>query len=165
MTDQTEFITIFRSGDHSAEAEATEIRERLAQAGINAIVLGDDAPGVIEGTWEVRVAVSEQNRAEALLAALEQQQAEDQEEVSEEALSHELDFVNVFVSQDPDAEMEAVALQTALKANGIPAIVIGSAQFPSLPFEVRVPKSRLDDALALIADANQSGASVEGERA
>lgn len=164
MTDQSEFITVFRSGDPSAEADATDVRDRLAYAGINAILLGDDAPGVVEGTWEVRVPTSDQVRAEAIVAA-RPQEPEDEDEVPEEGLSHDLDFVTIFSSQAHDAEMEAISLRSVLEANGIPCVVIGSSQFPSLPFEVRVPKSRLLEAQNLVDEARQSGAFVDGEGA
>ena len=38
-----EFITVFRSGDPTAQQDAENARERLAKGGIRAIVLGDDA--------------------------------------------------------------------------------------------------------------------------
>ena len=63
------------------------------------------------------------------------------------------------------AEIEAILIQTILESNGIPCVVVGSAQYPSLGFEVRVPKSRLDEARAAVDEARQSGAAVEGESA
>jgi hypothetical protein len=164
MTDQTEFITVFRSGDNSAEADATAARDGLTQAGIQAILVGADTPGVVEGTWEVRVPAADQARAEAILA-VEPAEPEDESEVDEEGQSHDLDFVNVFASRANDAEMEALSIQSFLEASGIPCAVIGSAQFPSLGFEVRVPKSRLEEAQTLVEEARQSGAEVEGESA
>jgi len=35
--------------------------------------------------------------------------------------------------------MEATQIRSVLDASGIPCVVIGSSQIPSLPFEVRVP--------------------------
>jgi hypothetical protein len=35
--------------------------------------------------------------------------------------------------------------------------VVGSAQIPSLPFEVRVPKSRLEEASSLLEEARETG--------
>jgi hypothetical protein len=164
MTDQTEFITVFRSADNSAEADATAARDELIQAGIQAVLLGADTPGVVEGSWEVRVPAASQFDAEALLA-VEEPEPEDESEVPEEGLSHDLDFVNVFASNANDAEMEAISIQSILEASGIPTTVIGSAQFPSLGFEVRVPKTRLEEAQTLVSEARQSGAEVEGESA
>jgi hypothetical protein len=164
MAEEAEFVTVFRSGDSSAEEDAIEARERLAQAGINAVVLGDDAPGVIEGTSEVRVPAPDQARAEAILAT-PTAAPEDEDEVTEEGLSHDLDFVSIFSSQGPEADMEAISIHSLLEASGIPSTVIGSAQFPSLPFEVRVPKSRAEEARTLIEEARQSGPAVDSESA
>lgn len=160
MPDNAEFITVFRSADPTAEQDAADARARLAEAGIDAIVLGDDAPGVVEGTWEVRVSPSDQARADAVLAE-PTPKPEDEDEVSEEGMSHDLDFVSIFSAQGIEAEMEAISIQSVLEANGIPCTVIGSAQIPSLPFEVRVPKSRLEEARSLLEEVRQAGAEAE----
>ena len=121
------------------------------------IVLGDDTPGVIEGSWEVRVAPADRERAEAIAAA-PPPEPEDESEVSDRALTHDLDFVPVFRNQTHDAEMEAISIQSLLEANGIPCVLVGSSSFPSLPFEVRVPKSRLEEAKSLLEEIKQSAA-------
>jgi hypothetical protein len=157
MPDNSEFITVLRSADPTAERDAADARQRLAAAGIDAILLGDDAPGVVEGTWEVRVAPSDQARAEAVLGAVPPE-PDDEDEVSVQGQSHDLDFVSIFSAQGIEAEMEAISIQSVLEANGIPCTVIGSAQIPSLPFEVRVPKSRLEEARGLLEEVRQAGA-------
>src|SRR5262245_3363427 len=162
MPNPNEFTTVFRSADPSAEDDAGGARERLAQAGINAVMLGDDAPGVVEGTWEVRVPESDRARAEEILAAAPTE-PEDEAQVPEEALSHDLDFVSIYSSQGAEAEMEAISIKSLLEASGIPAILIGSLQFPSLPFEVRVPRSRADEAQALLEEAQRAGAGADAE--
>jgi hypothetical protein len=164
MTDENALITVFRSGDPSAEADATAARDCLTQAGIQAVLLSDDTPGVIEGTWEVRVPPSDRTRAEAILES-QACEPEDDQQVPQEGLSHDLDFVSFFGSQAADSEMEAIMIQSILESNDIPCIVVGSAQYPSLGFEVRVPKSRLKEAVAAVEAARQSGATVEGESA
>ena len=63
----------------------------------------------------------------------------------------------------PEAEMEALSIQSLLESSGIPASLIGSMQFPSLPFEVRVPKSRAEEARALLEDAQRASAGADGE--
>src|SRR6266568_1030250 len=68
MHERTEYVIVFRSGDSTAETDAADVAARLAEEGIDPIVLGDDEPGVIEGTWEVRVPLADQARAEAILA-------------------------------------------------------------------------------------------------
>jgi hypothetical protein len=161
MTGSSDFITVFRSAEPDAKADAECAQQRLAQAGIRSIVVGDETPGVVEGTYEVRVAASDQAKAEAILA-VPAPEPEDEEEVPEAGLSRDLDFVPIFSSQAMGAEVEAISLQTILESAGIPTILVGSSQFPSLPFEVRVPKSRLEEAITLV-EAAQSGAAVEGE--
>ena len=156
MPDQDSFITVFRSADTSAEQDASVTRERLAEAGIDAIVVGDDAPGVVEGAWEVRVPGADRARAEAIVAAAPPPE-EDEEEVTGHGQSHDLDFVAIFRAQGIEAEMEAISIQSVLEANGIPCTVVGSAQIPSLPFEVRVPKSRLEEASGLLEEVRQAG--------
>jgi hypothetical protein len=59
MADQTERITVFRSGDQNAEEDANTACERLIEQGMDAIVVGDDDPSVIDGTWEVRVPLAD----------------------------------------------------------------------------------------------------------
>ena len=164
MTEETEFITVFRSGDPSAEGDATAAREFLTQAGIQAILLADDAPGVIEGTWEVRVPPSDRARAEAILEA-RPSEPEDESQVPTEGLSHNLDFVTLFSSPASGAESEAVLIQSILESNGIPCVMISGSQYPSFGFEVRVPKSRLEEAVALVEESRQSGAAVDSEGA
>ena len=163
MPDQPKLVTVFHSADHSAEDEAIAIHDRLVEAGIEAVVLDDDAPGVVEGTWEVRVPAADIPRAEAIVGA-PLPAPEDESEVDEEGQSHDLDFVPIFSGQSPEAEMEAISIRSVLEANGIPCVVIGSQQIPSLPFEVRVPKSRLEDARALLEEA-QSGSATDSEGA
>src|SRR5439155_7399074 len=80
MARDSELITVFRSADHSAEEDAAEIRDRLMEAGIDAVVLDDDTPGVVEGTWEVRVPAADQARAEKI-ASTPPPESEDEDEV------------------------------------------------------------------------------------
>ncbi|MCC6858450.1 MAG: hypothetical protein ACE141_18775 [Bryobacteraceae bacterium] len=154
MTPQGEFVTVFRSGDPDADAQAAAARERLASAGLAAVVVGDDAPGVVVGTREVRVPAEEAARAEELLAASEPV-PEDEFQVTD--TSHDLDLLPVFSSQNRDAEMEANAVAGILEASGISAVVVGSPQIPVVPFEVRVPRVRLEEARRVIVEAREAG--------
>ena len=141
-------------------AAIADISMQLNQAGIRAIVLGDDAPGVVEGTWEVRVPEQDEDRATAIVEA-PRPEPENEDEVADQGLSHDLDFVPVFRGQGAEAEMEAISIRSLLESGDIPCVVIGSAQIPSLPFEVRVPKSRLEEANGLLESARQSGSAEE----
>jgi len=157
MAQKSELITVFRSAETDAKTDAAEVQERLSQAGIQSVVVDDDTPGVVEGSWEVRVAPEDRERAEAIASAAPPE-PEDEVEVSDAALGHDLDFVPLFRSQKHDAEMEAISIQSVLEANGIPCMLVGSSSFPSLPFEVRVPKTRLEEAKNLLAEIEQSAA-------
>lgn len=81
--------------------------------------------------------------------------------------SHELDMVPLFSSSNVDAEMEANAIHSLLEANEIPSFVVGTAQIPSLEFQVQVPRSRLAEAERILAEAEEAGpsAALEAERA
>jgi hypothetical protein len=160
MPDQNALVTVYRSADSSAEDDARDVQARLMQAGIRAIVVGDDPAGVVEGSWEVRVPAQEVARATAIVDT-PQPEPEDEDEVPTKGLSHDLDFVPVFSDQGIEAEMEAISIRSLLEANGIPSVMIGSSQIPSLPFEVRVPKSRLEEAKNLLESARQSEPSGE----
>jgi len=71
--------------------------------------------------------------------------------------SHDLDLVTAFASDAHNAEMLALEIQSLLEAQDIPTLLVSGSQLPSLPFEVRVPRARLEEALAVIAAAEQAG--------
>jgi hypothetical protein len=81
--------------------------------------------------------------------------------------SEDFDLVSVFSSDEHNAEMQVQAVQNVLEAGGIPAVIVGSGVLPNLPFEVRVPSSRLEEAQKLIADSEAAGpaGAEEAERA
>jgi len=81
--------------------------------------------------------------------------------------SDDLDLVTVFSSDKHTSEMEATAIQSILEAGGVSSVIVGTGVIPSLPFEVRVPRSRLEEALRLIAESEAAGprAAEEAERA
>ena len=80
--------------------------------------------------------------------------------------SHDLDMVPVFVSDAHNAEMLAVGMRSILEAQGIPSVLVSGSPFPSLPFEVRVPRARLEEAHAALEAAAEAGpaAAEEAER-
>ncbi|MBI3684256.1 MAG: DUF2007 domain-containing protein [Acidobacteria bacterium] len=81
--------------------------------------------------------------------------------------SHELDLETVFEAVGTEAEIAAMAVQSMLDANGIPAVLIGTSTMPNLPFEVRVPHDHIEEARRQIAEAEAAGpaAAEEAERA
>ena len=81
--------------------------------------------------------------------------------------SHALDLVTLFSSSNHDAEMEANAIHGVLEANGIPSLVVGTPQIPSLEFQVQVPMAHIEEAGRVLSEAREAGptAAVEAERA
>ena len=71
--------------------------------------------------------------------------------------SHNLDLVAVFHAEGHAAEMEAIGIKAILDAAEIPAVLEGTSTIPSLPFEVQVPRERLDEAQRVIEEAKQAG--------
>jgi hypothetical protein len=80
--------------------------------------------------------------------------------------SHDLDMETVFASDAHNAEMLATGVRSILEAQEIPSILVSGSQFPSLPFEVRVPRARLEEARAALQAAEEAGpaAAEEAER-
>jgi hypothetical protein len=81
--------------------------------------------------------------------------------------SHELDMVVLFKASGHDAEMQVMAINTLLEANGISSAVVGTSTIPSLEFQVQVPRADLAEARRLLAEAQAAGpeAADEAERA
>ena len=81
--------------------------------------------------------------------------------------SAKFDMVTLFSSSNHDAEMEANSIHGLLESEGIPSMVVGSAQLPVLEFQVQVPQVHLEEAERVLAEAKAAGpsAAVEAERA
>ncbi len=159
MAAENELVTVFRSADADAEEQASILREMLANAEIPAEVFDDSAPGVPEGAFEVRVPRPRQEEAERLVDS-------PRGKAEQVDVSHDLDMVPVFVSDSANAEMIALEVRSLLDAQEIPSVLVSGSMFPNLPFEVRVPKTYLDDARRAIAAAEEAGpaAAEEAER-
>jgi hypothetical protein len=81
--------------------------------------------------------------------------------------SSDLDMVTLYDAPIVDAEMEADMIQGVLESNGVPCILVRNSILPSLGFEVKVPRDRVEEAGRLIAEAKAAGpeAAAEAERA
>jgi len=156
---ETDLVIVYRSADMNAEQDAAAIRNLLVKNGLDAQLFDDSAPGVIEGTWEVRVPRAEQSQAEALVLQV------DQDDPGKVDPSHELDMVTIAELQGTTAEMEAIAIQSILDANGISAVLVGSSTLPTFSFAVQVPKDDVDRARAAIAEAQAAGPAAAAEAA
>lgn len=157
-----EMVTVFRSAEDGAQDEAANIVEMLAEAGLNAMLLTEEYPGVLPGSVEVRVPQTEEEQALDLIDAQAGQTIEG-------SASHGFDLVELYRGAGTSGEVEAVSIRAVLDANHIPSVLIGSTQMPNLPFRVMVPQvfaeaaqQVLDEAVAAgpaAADAAGGGAS------
>jgi len=162
MTDNIEMVTVFRSADVTAREDAEEISQILAAEGIENSVVDGRTAGVIAGSVEVRVAASLSDRADSIVAA-----AQVEGDMADTDPSSVLDPVTIFRSAGTNVEMQAIAIEGMLRANGIQSIRVGTPSIPSLPFEIRVAKDQVERAQQLIAEAEAVGgvAAYEEERA
>ena len=157
MEQENALLTVFRSAESSAEEECSDIRAFLADNNIVATVAGDDTQEVVAGTFEVRVAAGDADRALQLISEMPV-------EAEPADPSHERDLVSIYRSEaTPLAEMEAMSLKAILESNDISAFVVGGAMMPNLPFEVRVALEDEERARAVIADAAAAGPAAADE--
>jgi aryl-alcohol dehydrogenase-like predicted oxidoreductase len=138
--------------DSSASEDAQNILDALNEAGIEGVVLDEDAPGVLEGTWEVRVAPEYESRALTLIEALNQP-----EPAPEGDPSADLNLVTIFTGMGTTAEIEALSIQAVLQSNGIDAVIEGASELPNLPFRVKVAQIDRERAEAALAEARAAG--------
>jgi hypothetical protein len=145
--------------DADAKEDAGSIVELLTDAGIQAVLRDDSAPGVPEGVFEVQVPAPDGARAEELIA--ENPLPGEAEEVDP---SSDLDLETV---ASATSEMEAMSIKNLLESNDIATVLVGDSVLPNLAFQVRVAHDQADHARALIADAEKVGpaSAEEGERA
>lgn len=94
----------------------------------------------------------------------------DEDEQPEEGsvdTSHELDLVSLYRSSTLDSEIEADIIRGVLDSHGIPSLKSRAMGYPSLGFEVFVPRESFRDAELLIEEAKAAGpgAALEAEQA
>jgi len=154
-----DWLTVFRGVDPGGRDQALEVREMLRESGLTAEIYSSAEPGVAGGTYEVRVPADQAEQAEQIIAC--------QSEFVEPPLdtSHDLDLVTVFSSDAHNAEMQASGVLSLLEAAGIPALLVSPGPIPSLPYEVRVPRARLEQAQRVIQEAEAAGPAAAEEAA
>jgi len=151
MTPQSDFVTVFRSMDASAEEDSEAIRDLLAAQGISAELLDDSAPEVPEGTYEVRVSAADSARAEQLVAEYSRKE----DNLPGDA-SSDLDLETVYQADaGTSSEFEAMNVRNLLLSNGIDAVLVGDSVLPNLGFEVRVARDQAEMARQVIAEAGE----------
>ena len=129
--------------DATAKDDCESIVEMLNEEGISAVMVDDSAPGVPEGTYEVRVPARDAAKAEKLID--ENPLPDEVEEVDD---SSDLDLETVFVAP----EMEAMSVKNLMESNGIAAVLVGDSVLPTFPFEVKVAREQAARARKLLED-------------
>ena len=71
--------------------------------------------------------------------------------------SEDLDLVTIYESSEVNAQMEAQLIRGVLESAGVPVVIVGDTTLPYLPFMVRVPKARVEEAERLIAESRAVG--------
>lgn len=153
--DELDLIAVYRSMDADAKEDAECIVELLRDAGIQAVLHDDSAPGVPEGVFEVRVPAADAARAEELIA--DNPPPEEAEEVDP---SSGLDLETIVSAT---SEMEAMGIKNFLDSNGIAAVLVGDSVLPNFAFQVRVARDQVERARVLIADAEAKGPAAAAE--
>jgi len=135
--------------DATAKEDCETILEMLSEEGISAVMSDDSAPGVPEGTYEVRVPASQAARAEELID--ENPPLDEVEEVDD---STNLDLETIFHIEGSSVtgEMQAMSIKNLLASNGIAAVLVGDSVLPNFPFEVKVAREQAARARKLIED-------------
>src|SRR5438105_15059304 len=151
MTDTFELVTVYRSMDPDAQEDCETIASLLTAEGLAPVILDDEAPGVPEGVYEVRVPEAEAARAEEVIANNPLP-----DEVAEVDDAHELDLETIYHSEGgATGEVEAMGIKNVLEANGIAAVIVGDSVLPNFPFEVRVAHEQAERAKALVDEASK----------
>lgn len=151
MNGPEDFVTVYRSADADADSDASKVRQYLADNGITSVIAGDDVPGVVQGSYEIRVSDADMPRAESLLAEFDP----DAPQVVDP--SRELDTVPIVSMMGATAEIEALGVKSVLDAAGIANVLVGDSTLPNLEFHIRVAQADVDQAKAVLAEAQASG--------
>jgi hypothetical protein len=161
MAADSSLVTVYRSTDTNAETDASAVKNLLIKAGLNPALLDDTEPGVVSGSWEVRVPPEEASFAEQEIAKFGQAGGPTPDP------SSALDLVTIAASEGALSEMEAISIKAILDSSGINAVVVGASPLPNLGYEVRVAESDLEHARQVLAEATAAGpaAAIEAESA
>ena len=155
MSEHPEWVVIFRSMDSSAQEDATEAQTLLSEAGITAEIIDDSEADAPPGSYAVRVPAP---REAAALEVLRQAEAEAESARTEIGdPSADMDLKEIYEGQGTTAEIEALSIEAVLKANGIPCVVQGASEIPTLAFSVLVPQRDMERALTVLEEAKASG--------
>jgi len=153
MESAAELVTVYRSMDAMAKEDCERIVDILRAQAISAVMLDDDALGVVEGTFEVRVPAVDAGKAEKIIA--DYPLPDEVENVDD---SSALDLETVFSAQGSMAEIQAMGIKNLLESNDIAAVLAGDSVLPNFPFHVKVARDQAARARQLLNEAESSGA-------
>ena len=159
MSVSSDLVTVYRSMDAAAKEDCEIIVDLLTAEGLSPVILDDSAPGVPEGTFEVRVPGNQLQKAEQLIA--ENPLPDDVEDVDN---SSELDLETIYHADGTLAEVESMEIKNLLEASGIAAVVVGNSVLPTMSFEVRVARDQVERAREVVNEA-QAGGPMAAEEA
>ena len=157
MNAPVDLVTVYRSADADADRDAAKVRQYLVDNGLNAVIFNDETVGVVQGSCEVRVSESEASQAEALLADFDP----DAPQLADP--SPELDTVPIVSMMGATGEIEAIGVKSVLDAAGIPNVLVGDSTLPNLEFHVRVARADVEQARAVLAEAQAAGPAAAAE--
>jgi hypothetical protein len=156
MNDPSQMVTVFRSADRTAEADASTAFDLLSDAGLTPALLNDQFPGVPVGCYEVRVPPDEEEQA---LDTLDQGMVPAEAEAGDP--SHAFDLVEIYRGAGTTGEVESLSIRSVLDANHIPSVLVGTPQMPNLPFRVMVPAAYAESAQRVLDEASGEPAGSE----
>ncbi len=157
MNGEPELVTVYRSMDATAKSDCETIASLLTDEGLTPLILDDSAPGVPEGTYELRVPADQAARAERLIA---DNPLPDEVEQVDDSAYLDLSEAIYHAEGSTSAEFEANSIKSVLEANGIASVVIGDSVLPNFPFEVRVAEENADKAREIIESFAEGGSAA-----
>ena len=140
--------------DATAKEDCESIIEMLREEGISAVMANDSAPGVLEGTYEVRVPAVDAARAEELI---EENSLPDEVEEVDDSSNLDLETIFHIEGSSVTGELQAMSIKNLLESNGIAAVLVGDSVLPNFPFEVKVAREQADRARKLIEEIESVG--------
>ncbi len=144
--------------DATAKEDCEIIVDILTAEGLAPVILDDSAPGVPEGTFEVRVPPYQLQKAEQLIA--ENPLPDEAEAVDD---SSGLDLETIFHADGTLAEVESMEIKNLLESDGIAAVVVGNSVLPTMSFEVRVARDQVARAREVLNEAQAAGPAAAEE--
>jgi hypothetical protein len=154
MAASSDLVTVYRSMDATAKEDCESIIEMLREEGISAVMANDSAPGVLEGTYEVRVPAVDAARAEELI---EENSLPDEVEEVDDSSNLDLETIFHIEGSSVTGELQAMSIKNLLESNGIAAVLVGDSVLPNFPFEVKVAREQADRARKLIEEIESVG--------